>query len=130
MALKLPVDQITWRLELLQHNINHDTVLEVKTNGFKVTCHWWILSERSEVFRAMFRSNWKENKQLGMKNVQLGVDIDEDTLKNIVRFLYVGEITISVSTVFTILQFLLRYYGAKNARLETVNHSDMCIIIY
>ena len=24
---------------------------------------------------------------------------------------------------------VLRYYGTKNARLETVNHSDMCIII-
>merc|ERR1740128_1295403 len=60
--------------------------VDVECGGEVFNCHQLILSTRSDVFRAMFQSNMKENRT---KKVTIK-DVDPDVLKEMLKFIYTG----------------------------------------
>ena len=106
MAARFPDDELQWRKKLLHHEIRCDTALESNT-GAKVPCHWHVLCERSEFFQLMYCSDFRET-QPG-NSIKIGLDIDAGLLRNIVQFLYTGELDLDDGNSFFVLQFSHMY---------------------
>jgi len=61
--------------------------VEVECGGEVFNCHQLILSTRSDVFRAMFQADMKENRT---KKVTIK-DVNPDVLKEMLQFIYTGD---------------------------------------
>ncbi|XP_055952079.1 speckle-type POZ protein-like B isoform X1 [Argiope bruennichi] len=67
---------------MLQHNVLCDVKLNTKSETF--SAHWFILTARSPVFRAMFQSNMKEKAK---DRIDI-VDLEPDTVRRMLLYLY------------------------------------------
>ncbi|CAL1285695.1 unnamed protein product [Larinioides sclopetarius] len=63
--------------------------ITLKCNGVSITAHKTILSARSPVFAAMFAHQMKES----LKNEVDITDIDESTLRALLKYIYTGKIS-------------------------------------
>ena len=62
----------------------------IACNGEKFACHKAILANKSDVFRAMFESrDWGESNG----NVLAVDDIDTDTIRNMLEFVYTNKLS-------------------------------------
>lgn len=84
---QIPLETLTGNFgELLHKSQFADVILSV--SGKEISAHKAILSAQSPVFAAMFKHKMKENGQ----NKVIITDISYETMKNILHFIYTGNV--------------------------------------
>lgn len=73
--------------------------------GVSIPAHKHILSARSPVFRAMFERDTKENQE----NTVTIPDIDQETLRAVLRFMYSGKINEDLAKSYNLLIAASKY---------------------
>ncbi|PAA58105.1 hypothetical protein BOX15_Mlig001084g7 [Macrostomum lignano] len=73
--------------QLLERGLHADVALCVGANGAELRAHKSVLSARSPVFQAMFEHQMEESRA---NRVEVP-DLDEDTMREVLRYLYTGR---------------------------------------
>jgi hypothetical protein len=73
--------------------------------GERMPVHWFVLYTQSEYWKAMFRAGMQEARQMEVevKEVQPAI------MRDVVRFLYTGEIALSEDNAQAVLMAAVRY---------------------
>ncbi|XP_052231379.1 BTB/POZ domain-containing protein 6-like isoform X2 [Dreissena polymorpha] len=117
-------------LQMFENEDLCDITLAAGNEQKQIKCHRFILASRSPVFYAMFCGTLAESK-----NVICVPDIEPATLKNLLRYLYSGNIEIHAETVLCLLYAAKKYDMPKLESLcmsflnEGIDTESVCTIL-